>query len=340
MQVLPGKRVEGVPLEDGRRLAYKLNGLLAQGISVVLALALVFAGLLSPTLLFDEYAALVTTANIVTFAYCLYVYFVGRRQASYFERKMNPLEAFFVGATRNPRVGGFDLKFFTESRPGMILWVLICLSLAAAQYARHGTVTNSMILVCLFEIAYVTDYFIVEDAILSTWDIRHENFGWMLAWGCVVWVPFTYAIQALYLVVHPVELPPWGVVGISLLFFAGYFLFRQSNLQKHHFRPDPLRPIWGNKPEYIQTEQGGKLLISGWWGIMRHPNYLGDLMMGLAWCLCTGFDRILPYFYVIYFTILLVHREYRDAQHCARKYGPDWELYTNQVRWRILPGVY
>jgi protein-S-isoprenylcysteine O-methyltransferase Ste14 len=73
---------------------------------------------------------------------------------------------------------------------------------------------------------------------------------------------------------------------------------------------------------------------------MRHPNYLGDLMMGLAWCLCTGFEHLLPYFYIIYFTILLVHREYRDARHCARKYGSDWELYTSQVRWRILPGVY
>jgi delta14-sterol reductase len=63
-------------------------------------------------------------------------------------------------------------------------------------------------------------------------------------------------------------------------------------------------------------------------------------MMGLAWCLSTGFARLLPYFYFVYFLILLVHRERRDHEHCARKYGSDWQSYTGRVRWRILPGVY
>ena len=40
------------------------------------------------------------------------------------------------------------------------------------------------------------------------------------------------------------------------------------------------------------------------------------------------------------FAILLVHRERRDHQFCATKYGKDWEAYCAQVPWRILPGVY
>ena len=90
----------------------------------------------------------------------------------------------------------------------------------------------------------------------------------------------------------------------------------------------------------VETSRGTKLLISGFWGMSRHSNYLGDLMMGLAWCLTTGFSAILPYFYIIYFVILLVHRERRDNDHCARKYGKDWEAYTARVPWRILPFVY
>ena len=340
MHLLPGKVLDGVALEDGSRLKYKLNGLLAEVISVALALGLVFGGVLSPTLIWDEYGAFVTTTNIFTFAFCGFVFWIGRRQATGVEKKLNPLEAFFVGATLNPRVGSFDLKFFTESRPGMILWVLVCLSLAAAQKAQHGAVTNAMILVCLFEIWYVTDYFLVEDAILTTWDIRHENFGWMLGWGCMVWVPFAYALQALYLVVNPVELPPWGAVAVFVLNFGGYFIFRQSNLQKHRFRPNPEKLVWGKKPEFIETARGTKLLVSGWWGILRHPNYLGDLMMGAAWCLCTGFNHVLPYFYITYFTILLVHREWRDGTHCAHKYGADWDTYTSKVKWRIFPFLY
>lgn len=54
------------------------------------------------------------------------------------------------------------------------------------------------------------------------------------------------------------------------------------------------------------------LLTSGWWGISRHANYLGDLMMSLSFCLTCGFTHILPYFYIIYMAILLGGRVFRD----------------------------
>jgi len=38
----------------------------------------------------------------------------------------------------------------------------------------------------------------------------------------------------------------------------------------------------------LVTESGRKLLISGWWGWSRHPNYFGDLIMALSWSLLTG----------------------------------------------------
>jgi len=62
--------------------------------------------------------------------------------------------------------------------------------------------------------------------------------------------------------------------------------------------------------------------------------------MGLAWCLTTGFEHLLPYFYFFYFTILLVHRARRDNAVCQAKYGKDWEAYCRKVPWRIMPGVF
>ena len=201
--LLPGRRVEGAPLPDGRRLDYKLNGLLSLALTAGVALVVVGSGLVSAGLLFDEFGALVTTTNLVVLLGCVGLFFVGRSQANEAERRLNPLEGYTVGACRNPRIGGFDLKFFCESRPSMILWVLIDLSLAAKQLELHGSVSNAMGLVCFFQILYVADYFYFEDAILTTWDIKHENFGFMLAWGCMVWIPFAYSLQPLYLVAHP-----------------------------------------------------------------------------------------------------------------------------------------
>lgn len=45
----------------------------------------------------------------------------------------------------------------------------------------------------------------------------------------------------------------------------------------------------------------------------------GDWLMSWAWCLPAGFSTPLPYFYVIFFAILLVHRQMRDDEACEKK---------------------
>jgi hypothetical protein len=118
---------------------------------------------------------------------------------------------YFMGTQLNPRVGRFDFKLFCEARPGLVLWVLINFSIAAKQWQVHHTVSTPMMLVCLFQFFYIMDYFFHEEAILTTWDIKHERFGWMLCFGDLVWVPFTYSLQAQYLLSHPGELPAWAI---------------------------------------------------------------------------------------------------------------------------------
>jgi protein-S-isoprenylcysteine O-methyltransferase Ste14 len=336
----PGKVVEGTPLADGSRLKYRMNGLFSFCFSVALAWLVVRAGWLAPTLLYDHFGALLTTMNLVAFGFSLFLYGQGKAPGPAGSSSGNVLYDYFMGVQLNPRFGNFDFKFFCESRPGLIAWVLIDWSLAAAHYQLHGTLTTPMILVCAFQTLYIADYFWHEEAILTTWDIKHEKFGWMLCWGDLVWVPFTYTLQAFYLVNHAHELPLWGTVGIVALNLTGYYLFRSANLQKHRFRTDPQARIWGKTPQSIPTVLGTRLLTSGWWGVARHVNYLGDLLMGLAWCLPCLFDSPLPYFYIIYFLILLLHRERRDDAMCREKYGQAWEEYCALVRYRIFPGIY
>jgi delta14-sterol reductase len=333
---LPAAVRNGQPLGDGQALTYRLNGWssfwmtwLAVGVAWLVGLP---AGIA-----YDEFGALLTTATIVAFTTALFVFVRERSGAAPGE---GGLYGYVMGVSLNPRLRSIDLKFFCESRPSLMLWVVINASLAAKQYELIGSVTTPMLLVTAFQLLYVADYFFHEEAVLTTWDIKHERFGWMLCWGCLVWVPFTFSIQAYYLVTHTHEVPSAAVAAIVTLNLAGYAIFRGVNLQKHRFRRDPSLPVWGRPPEYIRTASGSLLLTSGWWGIARHLNYFGDLLMGLAWCLPTGFEHPLPYFYIVYFVILLVHRERRDHAMCLQKYGRDWEAYCRKVRWRIVPGLY
>jgi hypothetical protein len=76
-----------------------------------------------------------------------------------------------IGRELNPRVGDFDIKFFTELRPGLIGWLVLNYCLAAKQYNDLGYLTNTMVLVQFFESWYVIDSLWNEEAVLTTMDI-------------------------------------------------------------------------------------------------------------------------------------------------------------------------
>lgn len=46
----------------------------------------------------------------------------------------------------------------------------------------------------------------------------------------------------------------------------------------------------------------------------------GDVLMALAWSLPTEFNTPITYFYFIYFSVLLIHRQRRDDENCEKKY--------------------
>ena len=54
--------------------------------------------------------------------------------------------------------------------------------------------------------------------------------------------------------------------------------------------------------------------------------------MALSWSFPTGLVTPITYFYIIYFTVLLVHRQRRDDHQCHLKYvflKPRWLMMVN-----------
>ncbi|MBN3277033.1 LBR protein, partial [Polyodon spathula] len=316
--VLPiGKVVDGLPLKNGNRLRYRINGFYAVCVSAVLVGAAVNHGI-DLSYIHGHFMQFAVSAMAFSLVLGIYLY-IRSRWASEDElapggNSGNLIYDFFIGHELNPRIKNFDLKYFCELRPGLIGWVVInfAMMLAEMKLQKLEYPSLAMILVNSFQLLYVLDALWNEEAILTTMDIVHDGFGFMLAFGDLVWVPFTYSLQAFYLVNHPNEVSwPFAAAIITLNYLMT-----------------------------IPTATGKSLLVSGMWGFVRHPNYLGDIIMALAWSLPCGFNHILPYFYVIYFTCLLIHREARDEHQCLKKYGSAWDEYCRQVRYRIFPGVY
>lgn len=291
-----------------------------------------------------NYVQVATAAICLSTALAVYLYASSFAAGATLARGGNsgnaPYDA-FMGRELNPRLfgGTFDLKYFCELRPGLIGWAVLNAALALHQIDTTGSLSNSMVLVLVFQSYYVLDALWFEPCILTTVDITTDGFGFMLAFGDLAWVPFTYTLQARFLAANPLHLSPLALVGILGLKALGLYIFRAANLQKDTFRSTPDAASVKDLA-FIQTKRGTRLLAAGWWGMARHINYLGDWLMGVAWCLPCGFTSIIPYFYAIYFAILLIHRERRDDHKCGEKYGADWDEYKKRVPWRIVPGVY
>ncbi|KAK7907559.1 hypothetical protein WMY93_016171 [Mugilogobius chulae] len=345
LYILPiGKLSEGMPLRSGERLKYRTNGFFAIVVSTIAVVAAIYQGV-DLTYIHSHFLQLASAALLISFLLSVYLYARSRStptdQLALGGNSGNVLYDFFKGRELNPRIKNFDLKFFCEMRPGLIGWCVINLGMALAEMKEQGLETPSpaMILVNVFQLLYVADGLWNEEAILTTMDLMHDGFGFMLAFGDLVWVPFTYTLQAYYLVSHPNPLSHTIVGLIVTVKLVGFYIFRKSNSEKNAFRRNPADPKLSHL-KHIPTATGKSLLVSGWWGVVRHPNYLGDLIMALAWSLPCGFTHLLPWYYMIYFIILLVHRDSRDMSECRRKYGSAWDEYCRTVPYRIIPRVY
>jgi delta14-sterol reductase len=120
------------------------------------------------------------------------------------------------------------------------------------------------------------------------------------------------------------------------MYALGFWMFRGANGQKHRFKLDPGARIWGAPARTID----GRLLVSGFWGLARKPNYLGEILVYWAWSLPCGFASIVPYLPALWLTCFLPHRAHRDDQRCREKYGALWTRYCAEVPYRMIPFIF
>lgn len=148
--------------------------------------------------------------------------------------------------------------------------MILDIAMAVKQYDTLGRVTDSMVLVLLFQSNYVFDAIYNEAAVLTTMDIVTDGFGFMLAVGDLTWVTFTYGLQTRFLALYPKDLGYFWTAVIVCVNLLGYYIFRDSNGEKNNFRNGRNT----RNLKYMKTERGTNLLTSGWWGMSRHPNYV------------------------------------------------------------------
>ncbi len=351
MKILPGKKYKGNITAMGNVPEYVDNGLF----SYLLTFAIYFFSALVlnlfPTgIIYHNFGDLLGALNFTALVFCLFLYFKGRYFPSSTDNSHtgNFIFDYYWGTELYPRILGWDVKQFTNCRFGMTGWSLAVVSFAFAQKEIYGSADWSIIVSAALLFIYLFKFFIWESGYMKSMDIQVDRAGYYICWGCLVWVPAIYTSPIMFMVNHPIGLSLFWAVVVFILGFGSIWLNYWADYQRQEVRAaNGKTKIWGKAPVLIRasytTETGEKktnlLLASGFWGVARHFHYVPEILAAFFWSCATGFSFFAPFFYVLFLTVLLTHRAFRDDTKCRNKYGEDWNKYCALVPYKIIPGV-
>ena len=348
---LPGKGYEAPMHPSGHIPRYVDNGLSAYLITCALFFICTFGlNLFSPTILFDHFEELLTTLNVVGLLLCLILYIKGLTFPSSAENGSsgNLIFDFYWGTDLYPRFFGWDVKVFTNSRFGLMLWQMMVFSAMLKQYETYGYISDSMLVSCVLQTQYLFKFYMWEEGYFKSTDIVVDRAGFYLCWGCLTFLFVIFNIPHCFLASHPVEL---GVPVSLCLLVTGtvsIWLTYWIDQQKVIVRTKQGKClVFGKKPEIIHAkyktisgeEKTSILLCSGFWGISRQFHFLPELLAGFLWSLPAKFSHMYPYIYIIILLMIIGQRSFRDEWKCSEKYGKYWDQYCKKVPYRIFPYI-
>ncbi|XP_060970751.1 7-dehydrocholesterol reductase-like isoform X2 [Cannabis sativa] len=153
----------------------------------------------------------------------------------------------------------------------------------------------------------------------------------------------------MYLVNHPVHLGTQLALYILVAGILCIYINYDCDRQRQEFRRTNGKAlVWGKAPSKITASyttttgetKSNILFTSGWWGLARHFHYVPEISAAFFWTVPALFDHALPYFYVVFLTILLLDQAKRDDDRCRSKYENYWKVYCEKVPYRVIPGIY
>lgn len=247
---------------------------------------------------------------------------------------------FFHGREFNPSLLGQDLKLLTF-RFSMIGLATINVAMVVNDImAKGGKVNPLIVMASAFQVIYSLDAVFFEEYFFFSHDAMNTGFGFSLV-SSYNSFPFLPTLITKYLIERQPVLAWYYLVGIGLLNALGYIIFRASETQRCEFAKDPSSA----KPEgVLETTGGRKLLVSGWWGLVRHPNYLGEILIQWSWVLpavgAAGKIDLLVYYLPIFTTLCLLMRCRQQNDRNKKKHGTAWATYCERVPANLIPKIF
>ncbi|PYI25928.1 Delta(24(24(1)))-sterol reductase [Aspergillus indologenus CBS 114.80] len=355
---LPGVYGKGkcLPHLNGKQLDYYCSAAASWYVTIVAALVLHFTELFPLTTLITEFGPLMSVAICSGFLVSIVAYASALMRGCQHRMTGSHVYDFFMGAELNPRLFRWiDMKMFFEVRIPWYILFLLTLGTALKQWEELGFVSGEVAFLLMAHFLYANACAKGEELIITSWDMYYEKWGFMLIFWNLAGVPMSYCHCTLYLANHDPSTYRWNpaiVAAWAILYLFMYWVWDTCNSQKNIFRAQergvsvtrrtfpqlPWRAV--KNPKSIATKTGDSILCSGWYGMARKVHYTCDWFFAFSWGLITGFKSPFPWFYSIFFTVMIIHRARRDIERCRERYGEAWREYERRVPYLFIPYVF
>ncbi|XP_063622033.1 delta(14)-sterol reductase TM7SF2 [Cydia splendana] len=344
---------------DDSNSTYCFNAFFSSIFTIITLFTFDFFQIINSNTILKDYLKLAVIAYIFAVILSVALFLKSRKSAN-----LNPygntgyvLYDFWMGREIHPFIKKMDVKIWVSrisNISALILSVLIFkqgfhlqtkeneeLILTPQNYNEIWTklqLQPTIILYSMMQINYLLNFIMREYRITTTFFWHSEGLGYYQIVSSALY-PFYFTTISKFVADANITLSNSILIVAAVIYITGFLLMMISNNIKYEFRKNPLQPSMTHL-DSMPTFHGKKLLISSTWGVLRHPNYLGDILIHIA----LAIPGIVSQHYVaaapaLLTILMLLHRAWRDHSRCQRRYGTAWQRYCNKVPSAILPKI-
>ena len=241
-------------------------------------------------LVFLKYFHLMSSCIILSFLQSLASYILSRWASpdnlSTKGNTGNPIVDLYHGRELNPTFLGCNMKLQTFRFSMICLALLNVTMVTDSVLSNGGKVNPAVVIAATLQVLYAMDAMFFEEYYFYSHDYLNSGYGWSMISSYLTF-PFLPTLITRYMIYRSPHVEWYYLALIGCLNLLGYIIYRSSENQRCELAKNPNNPNLTHL-ETFETIANRKLIVSGWWGMVRHPNYLGELLIQWSWVLPAG----------------------------------------------------
>ena len=248
----------------------------------------------------------------------------------------------YDGREIRPLVLGLDVKILSHAPPAIGIFILQ-LAFVSYQYEMNASLTFGVATLTFLNAIILLDLLFFEPTLVYVHDVLYGGCGIRWLQGVFLVWPFINSLGLFYLAQSNRDFYPFlehlpafslPLLGVAVS-FLGLYIRRRAVIENFQFHSGTVETSSTDS----FTSKG--ILTSGWWGCVRHPDYLGDIILSIGLAIPAGYAGVVPWIAPVCVFLTTCCR-IRENEKSSQK-GHDktvWKNYVATVPYRLIPRIY